>query len=242
METRPHRRLVTWLVPTIVLSTIIWSPLSRAAIAPDPRRYAQWEPEIKAFEAVDRVRRPPTNAVLFIGSSSIRMWKTLADDMKGLPVFNRGFGGSQMSDLVYFADRIVVPYQPREVVVYEGDNDLAGGKTPEQVRDDFAEFIKKVHAALPRTRITFLSIKPSLARWPLVDKMTMANTLIAQLATGDERLEFIDVFTPLLGNDGKPRREYYLPDMLHLNRLGYQIWAAVIRTRLIQRPPDEEAR
>lgn len=231
-----HGRLVAGSL--LLLSTFLFRP-TNAAPASSANRHAQWEREIKAFEALDRVRRPPTNAVLFVGSSSIRMWKTLAEDMKGLPVINRGFGGSQMSDLVYFTDRIVIPYQPREIVVYEGDNDIAAGKTPEQVRDDYAEFIKKVQTALPRTRITILSIKPSPLRWQLADKMSAANTLIAQLTTSDRRLDFIDVYTPLLGNDGKPRREFYLPDMLHINQLGYQIWATVIRTRLMQRPAEQ---
>jgi lysophospholipase L1-like esterase len=238
METRPCHHFAASVPALLLLITALASGLCQAAVTAIAKP-AQWEPEIKTFEALDRVRRPPTNAVLFVGSSSIRMWKTLAEDMKGLPVINRGFGGSQMSDLVSFANRIVIPYQPREIVVYEGDNDIASGKTPEQVRDDFVEFVKKVHTALPRARITYLTIKPSPSRWKLAEKMQAANTLIAQATTADRRLEFIDVFTPLLGNDGQPRREFYLPDMLHLNQLGYQVWTTVIRARLTQRPPDD---
>jgi lysophospholipase L1-like esterase len=197
---------------------------------------AQFEPEIKAFEAFDRVRPPPTNAVLFVGSSSIRLWRSLAEDLKGVPVINRGFGGSQMSDCVHFADRIVLRYRPREVLVYAGDNDLAAGKTPEQVRDDFAAFVRKVHAALPKTRITYLSIKPSPSRWNLAEQIRTANNLIAQLTSTDARLDFIDVFTPMLDNDGKPRPDLFVNDRLHLNKTGYELWAAIVRARLDERP------
>jgi lysophospholipase L1-like esterase len=207
-----------------------------------PSQPGQFEREIKAFEALDRVRPPATNSLLFIGSSSIRLWKTLAEDMKGLPVINRGFGGSQMSDVTYFADRIVLPYRPREVIVYAGDNDLAAGKTPEQVRNDYAAFVTKVLGALPKTRITYISIKPSPSRWQLAEKIRAANSLISQFTASDERLDFIDVFTPLLGNDGKPRPELFVADKLHLNEIGYQVWATIIRARLNERAPAPEPR
>ncbi len=127
-----------------------------------------WEPDISAFEAADRTDPPSTGAVLFAGSSSIRMWTSVEEDFKGTPVINRGFGGSTMADLIHYAHRIVVPYEPRLVVVYEGDNDVASGMSAEEVFDDYRRFVALVRNRLPQTRIAFISIKPSPAggTWP----------------------------------------------------------------------------
>ena len=188
-----------------------------------------WEKDIKAFEAADKTNPPPRNAILFVGSSSIRLWNTLREDFKEFPVINRGFGGSQMADSVELAERIVLPYQPRQIVVYAGDNDIAAGKSPEQVCADFQAFVKKVHAVLPRTRIGYLAIKPSGSRWKLVEKMKAANQLIADFTKKDERLAFIDTFTPILGEDGQPKEELFKADKLHLNEKGYAVWVGVVR-------------
>jgi len=144
-------------------------------------------------------------------------------------VINRGFGGSQMADSVELAERIVLPYQPRQIVVYAGDNDIAAGKSPEQVGADFQAFVKKVHAVLPQTRIGYLAIKPSGSRWKLVEKMKAANQLIADFTKKDERLAFIDTFTPILGEDGQPKEELFKADKLHLNEKGYAVWVGVVR-------------
>jgi hypothetical protein len=136
---------------------------------------AKWEAEIKAFEAADKTNPPPPNAVLFVGSSTIRLWKTLAQDFSEFKVINRGFGGSQIEDSTAFTSRIVIPYRPETIVLYAGDNDIAGGKSPEEVIADFKGFVQRVRAALPRTRVIFLSIKPSPSRWHLADKIRTAN-------------------------------------------------------------------
>jgi lysophospholipase L1-like esterase len=193
---------------------------------------AQWENEIRAFEASDKTNPPPQHALLFVGSSSIRMWKTLAADFPGQPVINRGFGGSQIADSTAFAGRIIVPYKPRMVLLYAGDNDIAAGKSPETVAADYRAFVKKIELELPETRIAFISIKPSLARWKLVDKMREANALVKEFAATDRRQVFIDVFSPMLGPDGEPRRELFAPDGLHMNHQGYAIWAERIRPLL----------
>jgi lysophospholipase L1-like esterase len=193
---------------------------------------AKWENEIRAFEAADRTNPPPAQAILFIGSSSIRIWKSLAADFKGLSVINRGFGGSQMEDSVYFADRIVLPYRPRHIVVYAGDNDLALGKSPEQVLAAFQAFVRKVHGSLPATRIDFISVKPSPSRWMLESKIRETNRLVAEDTRTDPRLGFIDVFTPMLASDGKPRSELFQRDELHMNRSGYVLWTSLIRPYL----------
>ncbi|NUQ66342.1 MAG: hypothetical protein HUU20_28095 [Pirellulales bacterium] len=191
----------------------------------------RWEPAIAAMEAQDRESPPPENGILFVGSSSIRMWE-VKQSFPDLPVINRGFGGSQIADSVRYADRIVLPYRPRVIVFYAGDNDIAAGKTPEQVADDFKAFVGKVRDGLPRTRIVFIGIKPSIRRWAMVDKMREANRLIRALAAEDERLEYVDVDAPMIGHDGKPRAELFRSDGLHLSAEGYRRWADLVRPHL----------
>jgi lysophospholipase L1-like esterase len=210
--------LAVW-VAAIVL------PLAPSADRPD---FGRWEKEIAAFEEQDRAKPPPRNAVLFVGSSSIRLWK-LAQSSPDVPVINRGFGGSQLADAVHFAPRIVLRYRPCLVVLYAGDNDIAAGKTPEQVRADFEAFVRTVHKQLPKTPVAFLAIKPSIRRWKLVEKMRRANALIEEFCKRDTRLRYIDVARPLLGKDGKPRPELFARDGLHLNEKGYALWAALLK-------------
>ena len=201
----------------------------RAQNKPDS---SKWESEIKAFEAADKTNPPPHDAALFIGSSSIRQWKTLAEDFQEYKVINRGFGGSQIIDSVAFADRIVIPYKPRMILLYAGDNDIAGGKSPEQVLADFKAFTRKVRPRLSETKLAFISIKPSPSRWEFAEKIKAANRLIEDFCKQDERLIYIDVFNPMLGADGKPRPELFVEDMLHLNHKGYALWTAMIKPRL----------
>jgi len=193
---------------------------------------SKWESEIKAIEAADKTNPPPHGAVLFIGSSSIRLWKTLAEDFQEYKVINRGFGGSHIIDSVAFADRIAIPYKPRMILLYAGDNDIAAGKSPEQVLADFKAFTRKVRPRLSETKVAFISIKPSPSRWEFAEKIKAANRLIEDFCRQDERLIYIDVFNPMLGADGKPRPELFVEDMLHLNRKGYALWTAMIRPRL----------
>lgn len=189
---------------------------------------SQWESDIQRFESADRANPPRPRAVVFVGSSSIRMWETLAADFPGLPVLNRGFGGSELSDAVRFAERIVVPYKPRVVVLYAGDNDLAAEKTPAQVFNDFQSFVAIVRRKLPETRIAFIAIKPSLARLNIIDKARETNQLIRDYVRGDDKLAYVDVFTPMLDASGQPRRELFLEDGLHMNASGYAIWRELI--------------
>jgi len=196
--------------------------------APDPDRFAE---EIRAFEQWDRKNSAPANAVLFVGSSSIRMWAT-HDSFPDLPVINRGFGGSHVSHVIYFARRIVLPYAPKVIVFYAGDNDIAEGKSPEQVCTDFRSFVQLVRAAQPRVRVVYLPIKPSVARWSLWPQMQHANMLIREYCESDPQLTSVDVATPLLGSDSQPRPDLLLPDGLHLNAAGYEVWARVLTPEL----------
>jgi lysophospholipase L1-like esterase len=156
------------------------------------------------------------------------MWTTLDRDFPGIPVLNRGFGGSEAGDVARFAERIVVPYKPPVVVFYAGDNDLAAGKTPAQVLAAFQSFVAAIHRELPATRVMFVSIKPSIARWSIVDKMREANRLVRDYTRTDPRLVYVDVFTPMLDTSGQPRRELYLEDGLHMTPAGYAIWRELI--------------
>ena len=189
---------------------------------------APFEKDIRAFEAADKTQAPPRGAVLFVGSSSIRMWKTLEKDFPDLTVINRGFGGSTIRDSIRYAHRIVVPYEPKRIVLYAGDNDIAQGKTAEQVLGDFKEFVATVRAKLPGARIDFVAIKPSIRRWGMVDQMREANRLVREYAAVEKNLGYIDIFTPMLGDDGMPRKELFIEDGLHLNGKGYELWTKVV--------------
>lgn len=201
---------------------------ARAPIKQETAPGGRFADEIAAFEAMDRQSPPPAGTVLFVGSSSIRMWPSLEEDFLNLPVLNRGFGGSELEDVLDHVDRLVIRYRPRIIVLYEGDNDLAGGKKPERVLADLKAFVDTVRAELPRTRIAFLSIKPSLARWHLIDRIRSANELIRAYSLAEERLDYIDVFTPMLRPDGAPRSELFAEDGLHMNEQGYALWREVI--------------
>jgi lysophospholipase L1-like esterase len=212
----------TWLV--MILWAVTFAAISQAHQSPGNK----WETEIKKFEASDRQNPPPKDAVMFIGSSSIRLWQSLEQDFPGTKVINRGFGGSEIADSTYYVDRIVIPQRPKMVVLYAGDNDLFSGKTPQQVFEDYKTFVGRIHQNLPKTKIAFISIKPSPARASLLQSMKDANTLIKAYATHDKRLIYIDVFTPMLGKDGSPRPELFGPDRLHMNSAGYDLWKSVI--------------
>ena len=193
-----------------------------------PAGVSRWAKDIAAFEAADKTNPPPTNAVVFIGSSSIRMWKSLAQDFPGQKVINRGFGGSQIADSVEFADRIVVPYRPRLVVLYAGGNDINAGKAPERVFEDFKAFAGKIRAALPETRLAFISVAPNPARWAQIEKVRTLNTLVREFIATQKNMTFIDVHSRMLGADGQPLPDIYLKDRLHMNEKGYAIWKEVV--------------
>ncbi|HEX3797884.1 MAG TPA: SGNH/GDSL hydrolase family protein [Verrucomicrobiae bacterium] len=191
---------------------------------------SQWEKEIRAFEASDRTNPPPQNGILFIGSSSFRKWTNLVHAFPGKPIINRGFGGSQIPDSTALADRILFPYHPRLVVMYAGDNDLAAGRSAEQVIADYREFVEKVHARLPDTVIAYLSIKPCPLRWNLRDKIVAVNTAIKGMS--NDKLKFIDVYTPMLGDNGQPKPDLFLSDRLHPSDKCYTLWTGIIRPYL----------
>lgn len=186
-----------------------------------------WAREIAAFVADDGARPFAPGGTVFVGSSSIRLWD-LAAAFPGRRLLNRGFGGTQILDSVRHVDRLVLRHKPATVVFYAGDNDLSAGRTPDQVLADFEAFVARVHAALPATRIAFIGIKPSLARWAIVDKVREANRLVRAACDRDDRLGFIDVDGPMIGWDGKPRAELFVQDGLHLSAKGYALWNVLV--------------
>lgn len=225
-----------WHPPTVAIAVIAALLLQRASRGAD----APFEKEIAAFEAADRKAPPPRDAVLFVGSSTIRMWTTLAGDFPKLKVINRGFGGSQIADSVRYADRIITPYHPSRVVLYAGDNDLAAGKTPQQVLADFKALVEKVRVAQGDVPVTFISIKPSIARWKLIDQIREANRLVETYARSQKGVDFIDISPAMLGADGKPRPELFRPDGLHMTRAGYEAWTKIISPRLAADEPGKD--
>jgi arylsulfatase A-like enzyme/lysophospholipase L1-like esterase len=200
----------------------------------EPHRppWGRWEADIKAFEQSDRTNPPPRGAVLFLGSSTIRGWKTLSADFPARRTINRGFGGSETADSVAYLDRLVVPHQPRAIVFYGGDNDLAAGRWPEQILCDFQALVSRARAGMPDVRILFLSIKPSPSRRGLMDQIRTTNGLIEGFCRRKAGLDYVDVFTPMLGANGQPRPELFVQDELHMNSEGYAIWADVLRPLL----------
>ena len=219
----------------LIVGLLAAANFGRAAETNSP--FAKWEQEISAFEASDITNPPPKEAIVFVGSSSIRMWKNLAKDFPDRAVLNRGFGGSQIIDSVHFADRIVLPYAPRQIVMYAGGNDINAGKTPEQVFADFKAFVAKVQAALPATRIAYISSAPNPARWAQVERVRRLNQLIEEYTRTDSHLDFINVFPQMLGPDGQPKPDIFLADRLHMNERGYALWREIVGGHLLNVPP-----
>lgn len=200
----------------------------RAAASPPPSRY---EPDIHAFEAGDREHPVRPGAVLFLGSSTIRLWTTLTEDFPGVRSLNRGFGGAELSDLTAFVGRIVTPYRPKMIVVYAGENDVARGLTAGQIGAGFETFVKRVRADLPGVKLVYLSIKPAPRRAALWDQTREANAAIKRSTQRLRDIVYVDAFTPLL-NKGQPRPELFDAEGEHLNRAGYEILKSLLKPYL----------
>lgn len=191
---------------------------------PDPTRF---QGEIDAFNKWDSKNSVPDNPVLFIGSSSIRMWKT-HDAFPDLPVVNRGFGGAEISDMIHFYDQIAKPYNPEVIVFYCGDNDISAGKKAEQVFKDFKTIREKLKTDFPDAQFIYLPAKPSQSRWKLYPEMEKFNNMVAEDCKSNDKSTYLDTATPLLKSDGKPDNSLFMKDLLHLNEKGYAIWNALL--------------
>ena len=188
----------------------------------------RFEKELAAFAEMDAKIPPPKGQVLFVGSSTMVDWDA-AKYFPDLRVVNRALWGSALADTARNVERLILPYEPRLVVVYGGDNDVDAGLTSEQVAAEFERLARTVHARLPLTRIAFIGIKPSPQRWLTIDRMRAANAIIRAICSRDDRLAFVDVDGPMLGWDEKPRPDLFKADGLHLSEQGYQLWTTLLR-------------
>lgn len=217
-----------WLVWFLLLAP--WHVTHAAD--PKPQDYARWEKEIAAFEQADRTNPPPKDAFLFIGSSGIRLWKTLAQDFPEYKVINRGFGGSQICDSTHFAERIIFPYRPRMIVLRAGGNDLWAGKSAEQVFEDYKAFVATVHGKLPDIDIAFISWNPTIARWKQADKEKALNQMVEEFTKKTPHLKYIEAYDMVLDADGQPRPELLAKDKLHFSEAGYKLLVERVRPHL----------
>ena len=211
-----RRTLLTFLLATV------------AALAVATVQEPPFEGEIKAFERADAAKMPPPGAILFTGSSSIRLWSTLAQDFPNHVVLNRGFGGSEVGDSVRLADRTVLPYKPKAVVFFAGTNDLANGKTPEKVAADYRAFVEKVRATMPDLPIAYIAITPAPSRWNNIANVRLANAYVKAYSESVPGLRFIDTYPRMVNAIGGPRVELFGPDNLHMNPTGYALWREIV--------------
>jgi len=206
--------------------------LAFIAFSQEKERYP-FENEIKTYQRADSVSKPPKKGILFIGSSSIRLWNDLKERFPDKPIIQRGVGGCQLSHFVqYYMDKIVYPYKASQIFIYAGDNDIAAGKSAEQVAETFVEFWDLVREKQPKVPIYFLAIKPSNSRAKYIPTVEKANALIKEFLDKQKRGAYIDVASVVLGPDGKPDDRLFREDRLHLNSRGYDLWEQAIRPYL----------
>ncbi|QDT66933.1 SGNH/GDSL hydrolase family protein [Calycomorphotria hydatis] len=193
----------------------------------EDRTPSRWESSIQKFEKQDIAEPQPKHGIVFVGSSSIRKWD-LDKSFPDLPVINRGFGGSEMIDTLTFADRIVTNHEPRAIVVYAGDNDIAHETSPEDIAKHFRQFVEHVESKLDGTKIHYIAIKPSIKRWSMREPIQVANKLIEDYCLSKPNVTFVDIWTPMLGEDGLPRKELFVKDGLHMSDEGYVLWKSKV--------------
>ena len=225
------KKLPVFLILLLIITLSLYAQETKQEVTqPDPLRF---KGEIDNFINYDKKNSFPKDAVLFVGSSSIRMWPT-ADYFPEFKVINRGFGGSVTGDVNFYYDDIVKKYKPSIIVFYCGDNDIAAGLAVDKVFNDFVNFCTRVGIDLPGTKIFYLPVKPSLARWSMWADMDQVNKKVEEYCNGNEKLSYIDTATPILGDDGKPMSSLFLEDGLHLNKSGYDLWTSVVKPVLMK--------
>lgn len=229
----PHKRSLLVLLLILCTSCFTASAQHETVDDPDPLRF---EEQIEQFETWDKRNSFPSDAILFVGSSSIRLWET-ALAFPGMPVINRGFGGSQTSDVRHYYESVIGKYDPALIVFYEGDNDIASGKPVEQVFHDYRQLVERILNDQPGVDFLYIPIKPSSSRWDYWPEMSEVNQLIKDYNSNSEQLHYVDLATPILNADGKPDDSLFLDDQLHLNKHGYETWNEVIRPVLQKMAP-----
>jgi lysophospholipase L1-like esterase len=195
----------------------------------------QYDGEIAAFKKKDAVAAPPKNAILFVGSSTFRKWTTMENDFPTHTIINRGFGGSTFPDVIHFASEVIIPYQPKQILIYCGDNDLASSDsvTPAVVLRRFKELFAIIRTGVPNAQIDFVSIKPSPSRARLMPKIVKSNKLIRKFLRKKKNTKFINTYDAMLGSDGQPMPDIFIEDKLHMNAKGYAIWQKIIEPYLL---------
>ena len=221
----------------ITIKKIFYTCLLLAAAS---HLYAQQQPpffdEIQQFKKEDSIHFPPKNAILFTGSSSFQKWHDVQDYFPAEIIINRGFGGSQLTDVIRYASKVIIPYHPKQVVIYCGENDLAASDTV-SAGTVFARFVTLfniIRKAMPAVPVMFVSIKPSPSREKLMAKMTKANKLIRNFLQTKTHTVFVDVYHKMLAADGRPMKDIFLQDSLHMNAKGYHIWQKAIEPYLLK--------
>ncbi|WP_316809698.1 SGNH/GDSL hydrolase family protein [Pedobacter heparinus] len=210
----------------VVFSTCLY------AQAPKPERF---EKEVKNFDRLDSLEQVRPGSNLFVGSSSVRLWKDIADYFPGAYVINRAFGGSTFADLLHYADRAIVPYQPAKIFIYEGDNDISFGVPTDTIFKQARTLRKKIAAAFPDVPVVFISAKPSISKWHLKDKYIELNKMLKKYASKEKLTAFADVWTPMLDKDGVVFQDIFLKDNLHMKAKGYLIWQKVLEPYLLKK-------
>ena len=190
--------------------------------------------EIKEYKAEDERNFPKSDGILFVGSSSLRMWKNLEEVYKDYNAINRGFGGSTLGQAIYYADDIIFPYKPKQIVIYSGENDLAEGAGIDVTFDRFKTLFDIIRKKMPNVPIAFISIKPSVSRVNLMPQMAATNQLIAYFLAKQTNTKYINVFDAMLQDNKQPKTDIFLSDNLHMNEKGYQIWTKIITPHLIK--------
>ncbi|MVM31719.1 hypothetical protein GO755_16850 [Spirosoma sp. HMF4905] len=218
-----NRTTFNWCIGLLLVS--LYSVGQTAPVAATP----PFEAEIQAFEKTDQTSPPPKKPIVFTGSSSIRLWENLANYFPEKTILQRGFGGSQLDDVLRYADRIIIPYHPKQVVLYAGENDIATGKvTGQQAFERFVALFVHVRQKLPHVLFTFISIKPSPSRRKFFPENDIANQLIKQYLAKRKHTQFVDIRPVMLTKEGQPVPELFKPDSLHMLPEGYQQWAKVL--------------
>ena len=216
-----------------IISLLVALPLYLSVHFAVAQDFQKWEPAIAGFEKADESHRvKPGKYIVFTGSSSIVGWKSLATDFPRKKILNRAFGGSQTFEVAHFADRIITPYKPKQVVIYSGDNDLAAGKSPETVLADFKTLFNKIREKDQKVLVTFISIKPSPSRKQFMPAIVKANALVKEFLKSQKRTSYADIYYPMLTPNGNPRSELFQPDSLHMVQAGYDLWRSVLKPYL----------
>jgi hypothetical protein len=214
-----------------ILLAVFLALFSFVLFAQDPHRF---DKEVQTFIEMVPERTNQNNLIIFTGSSSIRFWGSLESDFPEHNILNTGFGGSQFSDLIFFAHDLILRFRPKQVFIYEGDNDLAYKKDPNEIMDDALALVKKLRSELPKVDIVFIAAKPSIARWKLKDSYVELNNQLSDYASKNDNIQFVDIWTPMVGEDGVLESDLFIEDQLHMTPKGYEIWKKEVIEYLIK--------